>query len=214
MRAAIPNGHEGLESVRAGRSWYARDGAGPPRMKWRDHPGGEEYAGTVLRRVDWSKELAEVRRLFQEYRDWLAAHADPSARDQPGLVQLDRVIAELPGVYGPPGGEVILAFTGSELAACGALRGWEAKVGEIKRIFVRPDHRGPGFGPILTGALLDRAEELGYERVRVDTLPTMAAAIQFYQEMGFSPIPAYWAHPVPGALYFEWRAPGASGVSG
>jgi carbonic anhydrase len=46
---------------------------------------------------------------------------------------------------------------------------------------------------------------LGYERVRVDTLPSMAAAIEFYQEMGFTPIPAYWPHPVTGAYFFELR---------
>jgi len=91
------------------------------------------------------------------------------------------------------------------VVACGALRRLGPKVAEIKRIYVRADHRGPGFGPRLTRALLDRAKELRYERVRVDTLPTMTAAIQFYQEMGFDPIPAYWPHPVPGALFFEYR---------
>ena len=70
---------------------------------------------------------------------------------------------------------------------------------------MREDHRGPGFGPRLTRALLKRARELGYERVRVDTLPTMAAANQFYPEMGFKPIPAYWDHPVRGALFFEYK---------
>ena len=184
---------------------------GRPRTKrTRDHARESDYSDTVLRRVNWSEDLDTVRRLFREYRDWLADHRDPTARSASnvpiGLAQFDRVISELPGVYGPPRGDVILAFKHSELAACGALREWEPKVGEIKRIYVRADHRGPGFGPILTGALLDRAKEFGYERVRVDTLPTMAAAIQFYQEMGFRPIQAYWPHPVPGALFFEWKA--------
>jgi ribosomal protein S18 acetylase RimI-like enzyme len=91
------------------------------------------------------------------------------------------------------------------VVACGALRDLGSKVGEIKRVYVRADHRGPGFGPRLTRALLGRARELGYERVRVDTLPSMFAAIQFYQKMGFKPIPAYWPHPVPGALFFEYK---------
>lgn len=176
-----------------------------PRHK---HPS--DYSDTVLRRVNWSTELDTVRQLFREYRQWLADHSGESAAPGSmvpiGLVQLDRVISELPGVYGPPRGDVILAFKNSELAACGALREWEPKVGEIKRVYVRADHRGPGFGPRLTEALLRRARELGYERVRVDTLPTMSAAIQFYQEMGFKPIPAYWPHPVSGALFFEWDA--------
>jgi ribosomal protein S18 acetylase RimI-like enzyme len=170
---------------------------------------GPFHPGTTLRRVNWSREIETVRHLFQDYRQWLADHRDtaPSAgpRARTGLGQIDRQIAELPGAYGPPRGDVILAFSDEEVVACGALRGLEPKVAEIKRIYVRADHRGPGFGPRLTRALLDRAKELGYERVRVDTLPTMTAAIQFYQEMGFDPIPAYWPHPVPGALFFEYR---------
>jgi len=156
--------------------------------------------------VNWSEDIGTVRRLFQDYRNWLADHVDPAASNaQVGLGQIDQQIAELPGAYGSPGGEVILAFAKQAVVACGALRGLEPKTAEIKRIYVRADHRGPGFGPRLTGALLDRARELGYERVRVDTLGTMTAAIQFYQELGFVPIPAYWPHPAPGALFFEYR---------
>jgi ribosomal protein S18 acetylase RimI-like enzyme len=159
--------------------------------------------------VIWSRDLETVRRLFQDYRQWLADHRDdaPASESavQLGLGQIDQQIAELPGAYGPPRGEVVLAFSKAALVACGALRGLESKVGEIKRIYVRADHRGPEFGPRLTRALLSRARALGYERVRVDTLPSMTAAIQYYQEMGFDPIPSYWPHPVRGALFFEYR---------
>jgi ribosomal protein S18 acetylase RimI-like enzyme len=175
----------------------------------RERTNPEDHPGTTLRRVSWLKDLGTVRRLFQDYRQWLADHRDPAVSAHPGanvgLGQIDKQIAELPGPYGPPRGEIILAFAGQEVVACGALRELEPKVGEIKRIYVRADHRGPGFGPRLTRALLRRARELGYDRVRVDTLPTMSAAIQFYQELGFRPIPAYWAHPVLGALFFEYE---------
>jgi ribosomal protein S18 acetylase RimI-like enzyme len=178
-------------------------------MRARNRPDPEGHPDTILRRVGWSTDIETVRRLFQDYRQWLADHRDPAAPTESsaalGLEQIDKQIAELPGAYGPPRGEVILAFSKDAVVACGALRELEPRVGEIKRIYVRADHRGPGFGPRLTRALLDRARALGYERVRVDTLPTMTAAIQFYQEMGFTPIPTYWPHPVPGALFFEYR---------
>jgi putative acetyltransferase len=175
------------------------------------HEGGnaESYANTKLRRVDWSKDLATVRRLFQDYRQWLAEHQDTTvsaeSRVKTGLGLIDEQIGALPGPYGPPRGDIILAFVRDAVVACGALRELEPKVGEIKRVYVRADHRGPGFGPILTNALLDRARELGYARIRVDTLPSMAAAIQFYQDLGFVPIPSYWPHPVTGALFFEYE---------
>jgi ribosomal protein S18 acetylase RimI-like enzyme len=178
-------------------------------MGARARHNSDVHSDTMLRRVDWPKDIDTVRRLFQDYRQWLADHRDTTASTdstpQNGLGLIDELIAGLPGAYGPPHGEVILAIAREAVVACGALRELEPKVGEIKRVYVRADHRGPGFGPRLTGALLDRARELGYERVRVETLPTMTAAIQFYQEMGFAPIPAYWPHPVPGALFFEYR---------
>jgi len=188
----------------------------PPTSRRAKHSRSMDYSETAIRRVDWSEDFAEVRRLFQDYRDWLADHAiEPADRDlsvPPGLALMDRLIDELPGAYGPPRGDVLLAVRRSGIAACGALREWEGTIGEIKRIYVRPDHRGPGFGPILTAALVARARELGYERIRVDTLGTMEAAIQFYQEMGFRPIPAYWPHPAPGALFFEWQAPAGANL--
>ncbi|MCI4352722.1 MAG: GNAT family N-acetyltransferase [Thermoplasmata archaeon] len=169
----------------------------------------DAHPHTKLRRVNWSEDLDAVRRLFQDYRRWLADHLELPVSDDStlpvGLGRIDKEIAELPAVYGPPRGEIILAFEREALVACGALRELEPAVGEIRRVYVRADHRGKGFGPRLTRALLSRAGELGYERVRVDALPSMAAAIEFYQEMGFTPIPAYWPHPVPGALFFEYR---------
>jgi putative acetyltransferase len=167
------------------------------------------HPGTTIRRVDWSEDIGIVRRLFQDYRQWLADHRDttasPASSAETGLELIDKLIAELPGAYGPPRGEVVLAFSKEAVVACGALRELEPRVGEIKRVYVRADHRGPGFGPRLTRALLRRARALQYERVRVDTLTTMAGAIEFYQDMGFRPIPAYWRHPAPGALFFEYR---------
>ena len=177
-------------------------------MEHRARHSSASHPNTKLRRVNWPEELAIVRPLFEQYREWIAEHKDTApagrSRVESGLAEIDQLITGLPGAYGPPRGDVILAFSRESVVACGALRELEPGIGEIKRIYVRADHRGPGFGPRLTRALLERALELGYERVRVDTLPTMTAAIEFYQEMGFRPIPAYWSHPVEGARFFEY----------
>ncbi len=166
-----------------------------------DHPG------TTYRTVRWPEDLETVRKLFVDYRDWLADHRDPNvgseSRVQAGLALTDRLIAELPGSYGPPRGEVMLWFRNDSLVACGALRELEPKVGEVKRIFIRPDHRGGVFGPRYVRVLKRRARELGYDRLRVDTLGSMQGAIDFYTDMGFVPIPAFWPHPAEGALFFE-----------
>jgi len=98
---------------------------------------------------------------------------------------------------------MLLWFAEDGLVACGGLREVDAKVGEIKRIYIRPDFRGKTFGRVFVRTLMDRARDLGFRSLRADTLPTMRAAIEFYQELGFGPISAYWPHPVAGALFYE-----------
>lgn len=172
-----------------------------------DGTESEALPKAQLRRVRWGEDIETVRRLFQEYRQWLADHRDPAPlaanRVTAGLELVDGLIATLPGAYGPPRGDVLLWIAADGIAACGALRGLEPSVGEIKRIFVRSDYRGKEFGRPFVRAMIDRARELGYKRLRADTLPSMTAAIEFYQELEFRPVPAYWPHPVAGAIFFE-----------
>lgn len=161
----------------------------------------------TVRRVAWPEDLATVRRLFQEYRGWLADHGSSPAEGvptlDPGLSLVDRLIAGLPGTYSPPKGDVLLWYYEGTLVACGALRELEPGVGEIKRIYIGPDYRGKTFGRTFVRDLIDRARQLGYQRLRADTLRSMQAAIEFYEELGFRRVAAYWPHPAAGALFFE-----------
>lgn len=150
-----------------------------------------------------------MRPLFRDYRDWLAEHRDPDesarSRVEAGLATIDELIARLPGSYGPPRGDVLLWMEGDEIAACGALRELSPGTAEAKRVSVIPKFRGEEFGRRYVRSLIERARELGYEKLRVDTLSSMKAAIEFYGEAGFRPIPPFWSHPAAGALFFELR---------
>lgn len=174
------------------------------------HPRNDRRDVTVGS-IDWAGEGGVVRPLFSEYRQWLADHRETSAeglaRGAQGLALVDSLIDGLPGAYAPPTGDVLLWRTKGSVVVCGALRQLEAGLGEIKRIAVAPEFRGVEFGRIFVREMLRRSRELGYERVRVDTLPSMSAAIQFYEEAGFHRIPPYWPHPVAGAIFFEVAVP-------
>ena len=49
--------------------------------------------------------------------------------------------------------------------------------------------------------VLSEASRAGYQRIVLDTLPSMSEAIGLYRHLGFEPIAAYYPNPVAGALF-------------
>ena len=140
--------------------------------------------------------VAQARELFLEYRDGLGTDLC--------FQGFDREVADLPGDYAPPGGRLFLAQVGERFAGCVGLRPLpEPFTCEMKRLFVRPDFRGMGLGRHLAGAAIAAARVIGYERMRLDTLPSMQAAIAMYEQLGFRDIAPYRDNPVQGARYME-----------
>lgn len=119
----------------------------------------------------------------------------------------DAELADLPGVYRPPDGQLLLALVDGEVAACGALRSLRevdyANACEMKRLFVRPAYRGFGLGRVLAQSLLDEARRAGYSVMLLDTLDEMEAARGLYTTLGFEEIPPYYFNPIPGAHYLK-----------
>jgi len=116
-------------------------------------------------------------------------------------------LAALPGKYAPPDGDLLIARGASgELLGCVGLRPLSMEgCCEMKRLFLRPAARGLGLGRAMSEAVIAAARWRGYGELRLDTLPTMTAAIGLYAHMGFEVIAPYYAPTPPGTIFLGLR---------
>ena len=153
-----------------------------------------------------SEQIAVVRSLFLEYAEWLGISLC--------FQGFDEELETLPGRYAPPRGRLLLAMEGEVPAGCIALRPLDATSCEMKRLYVRASHRGQGLGRDLVLHVLRDAARLGYTRMRLDTLPVMAAAQRLYAALGFREIVPYYPNPVEGAVFMEIDLPAKAATEG
>ena len=142
------------------------------------------------------EDLAQIRRLFRSYADWLGVDLC--------FQGFERELAELPGCYAPPSGRLLIARVGGDVVGCVGLRPLEPGICEMKRLWVEPGFGGRGIGRALAESIVAAAREIGYERMRLDTLPErMPAAQHLYRSLGFREIPPYYDNPLPGVTMLE-----------
>ncbi len=108
----------------------------------------------------------------------------------------------------PTGAFVVLLDDGSTgdghspaTVAGGGIRRLDDQVCEVKRMWTAPTHRRQGHAKKVLDALRDKAVELGYRRVRLETGPAQPEALALYRGLGYRPIPVYGRYP--SALAFE-----------
>jgi ribosomal protein S18 acetylase RimI-like enzyme len=70
-------------------------------------------------------------------------------------------------------------------------------------MFIKKPWRGKGYGKLLLELSLKASEKMDYEKVRLDTLDYMAAAIHTYRQAGFYEIPPYRHNPFQNAVFME-----------
>jgi putative acetyltransferase len=148
-----------------------------------------------IQQVSSDADLRLIRKLFLEY----ARSLEISLCFQ----NFEQELATLPGKYSPPAGRLYLAFEGQEAAGCVALRRLDQGICEMKRLYVRTPWRKKGLGRALAIEVIRAAEEIGYERMRLDTLASMQPAIALYHSLGFQEIAAYYQNPSESAVFME-----------
>jgi ribosomal protein S18 acetylase RimI-like enzyme len=150
-----------------------------------------------IRGAESAEDIELVRGLFREYQISLVIDLC--------FQNFEVELAKLPGKYAPPEGRLYLAFEEGQAVGCAGIRKIEAGVCELKRLYVPPAFRGRGIGRRLALQAVNDAREIGYGRVRLDTLPSMQRAQELYKSLGFRPIAPYTNNPVVGAVFLELR---------
>ncbi|MEX2126209.1 MAG: GNAT family N-acetyltransferase [Woeseia sp.] len=153
----------------------------------------------TLEPVESQEQVAVARELFREYADAIGVDLEY----QGFATELEA----LPSPYAPPHGTLLIAQINGDTAGCVALRRLDNATGEMKRLYVRPAFRSQGLGKHLIEAAIQAARRAGYAGLRLDTLPSMAAAQGLYRKLGFTEIPAYNSSYLPGTRFYELQLP-------
>ncbi len=87
--------------------------------------------------------------------------------------------------------EAVVFYVGSTTVGCGAIKQYDEKTAEIKRMFVLPQFRGQGIAYLILKELELWAKELNYSNCILETGKKQTEAIRLYQKAGYSLIPNY-----------------------
>ena len=138
-------------------------------------------------------ELEQVRQFFRNYAASIGVDLS--------FQNFAEEMADLPGGYAEPHGRLYLATQDGKPVGCVGVRQLSTGVAEMKRLYVTPDARRMGTGRQLALTAIQAAQELGYQRLVLDTLPSMRLALKLYRQLGFQEIPAYYPSPVEGMVF-------------
>ncbi|MEU8683535.1 GNAT family N-acetyltransferase [Streptomyces sp. NPDC048611] len=148
---------------------------------------------------------ALLREYYTEVADrYFALHENRRATPQ----EIAEGVAEYPSAeLAPPGGVLLVARYGGEVAGCAGVRLLDARTAELKQMFVRAAVRGRGGAGVLLSAAEEAAVRLGAGWLRLDTRRDLVEAVALYRRHGFGEIERYHDDPYA-EVFFEKRLTG------
>ena len=136
-----------------------------------------------------------AKKLTNDYMEWLGEDLCYQG--------IEKEFENFHQMYNTPSGAFIYILIEGFVAGGVGVRSLEKGICEMKRLFVYGQYRGQQLGQLLCKELLIISKELGYKKMRLDTLPTLNNALQLYKESGFYEIPKYYNNPDERVVYME-----------
>jgi len=137
-----------------------------------------------IAQVESPEDIADIREMLVEYTRWSFTLVDEGIKP-PTFHNIEQELADLPGIYAPPNGCLLLARFEGKPAGCVALKRHTDETSELKRLYVLPEFRGKDFGRVLVEEVLLRARGMNYKRVELDSHYSMTKAHAIYRGAGF-----------------------------
>lgn len=134
--------------------------------------------------------------LFKEYASQIVIDLE--------FQNFNKEVENLEDQYSRPEGVIYIIYNLENLPiGCFGIRKLENSICELKRMYLKEDYRGLGFGKKMMEKAIEAGKEMRYQKMRLDTLSTMNTAIGLYKSVGFYEIESYCFNPIETAKYFE-----------
>jgi len=151
---------------------------------------------------DITYQIAQTEAAFEQGRQLFTAYVQSLGVDL-SFQDFDHELQLINQQYHQPAGALLLAYDNTEPIGCVGIRKIDHETAELKRMYVQDKYRGYGIGVQLLEQSMQIARELGYKKIRLDTLKTMTKAQALYRAVGFYEIAPYRFNPLEGAIYME-----------
>lgn len=145
---------------------------------------------------------ANTKELIEQAKELIREYAQSLEFDL-GFQDFDQEMENFPGQYASPKGCLYIALDENQPIGCVAVRDFGQGICEMKRLYVKPNFRGQKVGKLLADVVIKAARDMGYDYIRLDTIPSMKQANMLYNSLGFKQIVPYRFNPIEGATFFE-----------
>jgi putative acetyltransferase len=117
--------------------------------------------------------------------------------DKPGTVYFDPTTDNLFELFSKPGSAYFIAEVEGRIVGGSGIfptPGLPAGCCELVKLYLLPEMRGQGLGLMLMEQCFQKAIELGFTDMYLETMPELRAAIGLYEKAGFSFLPGPMGH--------------------